>query len=129
MPEEVSYKLREMRVLADQAVRQAGQPTRRAESLVMDAARYQDAAKWGDRDLVATRDFGDLYERRLIHLEGEIRGLVRRITDFSDDVKKAAREAGRQDEQVAEDLSSAAHSLANSPTNAYTTQRPSVWEG
>lgn len=127
--EEVSYKPQELRAIAEQAKRSVAPQVRSAEALVMDAARYQDAGKWGDDDLGATQGFGRLYEERLHELEDGIRKLSLQVSEFSDDVKKAAREAGRQDEQVADDLSSTAHSLANSSTNAYTTRRPSVWEG
>lgn len=127
--EEVSYKPQELRAIAEQANRSVAVRVRSAEMLVMDAARYQDVQKWGDDGLEVTQSFGKLYEERLLGLEKDVRELLQLVSTFSDDVKKAAREAGRQDEQVAEDLSSAARSLASSSTNAYAARRASVWEG
>lgn len=129
MPEEVSYSPQELQALAEQTDRSVAPQVRSAEARVMDAARYQDAGKWGDGDLAVTQGFGKLYEKKLEALERDIRQLLHEISTFSDDVKAAAREAELLDEKVAEDISNAARSLAGSEAEPYVAPRGSAWEG
>lgn len=129
MAEEVSYSPEGMRQFAAQVTHSAEQPARRAEDLVMDAARYQDASKWGDGDLVVTREFGNLYGQRLTELEGDIHSLVREIAEFSADIRKAADEAGILDEMVSEQWRQADRVLASPSAQHSVTPKAIHWEG
>lgn len=129
MAEETSYDFDGMREAVSRVTHTAEQPAKRAEDLVMDAARYQDARKWGDADLAVTRDFGALYETRLMDLENDIHTLVREIAEFSDAVRQAAFEAGILDEMVAAQWERADRKIAGSSVQHTVTPKSIRWEG